>query len=118
MKQGKIYLSREDGLSLGLMFSEDPSLKLIELPIVESEGKNRAQMPVKYRSFDKIKHNLFMQRLNNSTFGLLFYGLAVTFACRLGGFEAGLIVTFVWCFVDLIFGGLSLREKIKREASK
>lgn len=113
-KQKKLRLSRADGLQLGRWFAEDPTLKIVEIPIGAADPVFDPGDVVKTkRKENLLRDNVYLQRLFNRVLAQdMFYGVLLLFASLVHGYYAGLIVIFVWSFIDLIFGGRAIKEEI------
>lgn len=114
MKQKKIRMDRAAGLQLGRWFAEDPTLKLVEIPIAAADQGFDPETVIKTnRKENSIRDNVYIQRLFNRVVPQdIFYGILLLYAALILGYFGGLAVIFVWSFIDLVFGGRAIKEEI------
>lgn len=108
-----LRISRDDGLTLGHWFAEDPTLQIVEIPIGEADKFDPNTATKTHRAKNKFRDNAYVQRFFNRVLPMvLLYGLVVAFAAHYVGWLGGLAAVFVWAFVDLFFGTVAYREEI------
>lgn len=110
-----LRLNREDGLTLGRWFTEDPTLRVVEIPIAKEDVKPfNDQCKKHYHETNRLRDNYYVNRFFNNTVPVYLLPGIVIWLAASKSFYFGLAAVFVWAVIDIIVGSVSYREHIKK----